>query len=151
MLVAIPNTTYAVNDENSTWEEVPVGGNVLTNDFDLEGHTQTFGSFLNPTSTGDITSGAPVSGIDTDGNPVANAGTLTFDASGNYTYTPAPGFTGTMSVPYRLCDNGTPTACDTAVLEISVRALTTLENSVIANNDEYFTFGRSGCWRCIRQ
>jgi hypothetical protein len=141
MLVAIPNTTYAVNDENSTWQEVPAGGNVLTNDFDLEGHTQTFGSFLNPTSTGDITSGAPVSGIDTDGNPVANAGTLTFDASGNYTYTPAPGFTGTMSVPYRLCDDGTPIACDTAVLEISVRSLTTLENSIIANNDEYFTLG----------
>jgi uncharacterized repeat protein (TIGR01451 family) len=137
--IITPNTTYAVNDENSTWEEVPVGGNVLTNDFDLEGHTQTFGSFLNAAGTADITSGSTVSGIDSDGNPVANAGTLTFDSNGNYTFTPAAGFTGVMSVPYRICDDGNPTACDTAFLDITVSPFPYNDNSVIANNDEYFT------------
>lgn len=31
-----PNATFAVNDQNSTWQNTPVSGNILTNDFDLE-------------------------------------------------------------------------------------------------------------------
>jgi uncharacterized repeat protein (TIGR01451 family) len=140
-ITAFVNVTYAVNDENSTWVNTAVGGNVVINDFDPERHTQTFGSFLNQSRSAEIVSGASVIGLDADGNLVENAGTLTFDSVGNYIYTPAIGFIGTIKVPYSICDDGTPTACDTALLEISVSPLTTLANSVIANNDEYFTLG----------
>jgi|GEM_PF-4399763 len=135
------NTTFAVNDENSTWVNTPVSGNVVTNDFDLEGNAQNFGSFLNPGETGNIASGSTVPGKDVNGNPVANAGTLTFNNTGNYTFNPAPGFTGNISVPYNICDNGSPVACDTAYLDITVSSLPVQNNSVIANNDEYFSFG----------
>jgi large repetitive protein len=141
LLVGTENTTNAVNDENSTFAGVPAEGNVTTNDFDIEGHTQDFGSFLNPTQTGNITSGSTVSGTDLNGNPVGTAGTLNFDGNGNYTFIPAPGFTGVATIPYSICDDGYPTKCDTAILEITVTPQPFDANSVIANNDEYFTFG----------
>ncbi len=138
----ILNTTYAVNDENSTWVNTPVSGDVTTNDFDLEGHTQSFGSFLNQNGSGNpVASGVTVSGKDANGNTVNNAGTLTFNPNGTYTYTPANNFTGNISVPYSICDNGNPVACDTAYLDITVSPLPNIANSIIANNDEYFSYG----------
>ncbi len=136
----LPNTTNAVNDENSTWINTPVSGDVTTNDFDLEGNTRIFGSFLNQNGSGiPITSGTTVRGTDKNGNTVNNAGALTFNNDGTYIYTPAGGFTGNISVPYFICDNGNPVSCDTAVLEITVSDLPASSNSVIANNDEYYT------------
>lgn len=142
LLVGVNNTTDAINDENSTWQNVNVSGNVLVNDFDAEGHTQNFGSFLLQNQSGDIASGAVLGGVDKLGVPVANAGTLTFDANGNFTFDPDPAFTGTVTVPYRLCDNGNQVKCDTAFLTITVDPLpTTGLNSVIANNDENVSYG----------
>lgn len=135
------NTTLAVNDENSTWQDVNVGANVLINDYDQENNTQTFGTFLDPTTLAPVASGVTVSGLDLSGSPVANAGVLTFDASGNYIFDPAPAFTGTISVPYSICDNGSPSACDTAILVITVNPLPAVTNSVIANNDENISYG----------
>jgi len=137
-----PNTTMAINDENSTWQDVNVGANVVLNDYDVEGNTQAFGSFLNQSTLAVISSGTTVSGTDPSGAPVANAGTLGFDASGNYVFNPEPSFLGTVSIPYSICDNGLPSACDTAVLTITVNPLpTTAINSVIANNDENISYG----------
>ncbi len=142
LLVGVNNTTDALNDENSTWQDVNVSGGVLANDFDKENNTQTFGSFLNQSTLVNISSGATVSGVDKTGSPVSNAGVLTFDASGNYTFDPAVSFTGTVSVPYQLCDNGNLSKCDTAYLTITVDPLpTTGINSVIANNDENISYG----------
>jgi hypothetical protein len=140
LLVGVANTTYAVNDENSTWANKPASGDVTTNDFDIEGHNQTFGSFLNPSTFAPITSGSQVSGVNLNGDPVANAGVLTFGAGGTYTYTPAIGFTGVVSVPYSICDDGYPEVCDTAYLTITVSPVILTTNSLIANNDEYVTF-----------
>ncbi len=140
-LVAPANTTNAINDENSTWQDVNVSGSVLTNDYDAEGNTQTFGSFLNQTNNASITSGAIVSGLNASGSPVVDAGTLTFDASGNYTFDPNPAFTGTVSIPYTVCDNGVTPKCDTAYLTITVSPLPSVANSVIANNDENISYG----------
>lgn len=138
----LPNTTNAVNDENSTWENTPVSGDVTTNDFDIEGDTQTFGTFLNPNGGGNpLTTGDTISGVDALGNPVANAGALSFNNDGTYTFIPADGFTGAINVPYSTCDDGDPVACDTAVLSITVSPSPTASNSVIANNDEYYTYG----------
>ncbi len=136
------NTTEAVNDENSTWINTPVSGNVTTNDFDPQGDNQTFQSFLNQDGSGTaITSGATVSGVDANGNTVTNAGTLTWGSDGSYTFTPATGFTGTVSIPYQTCDNGTPQACAIAYLDITVSPLPDNSNSIIANNDEYISYG----------
>jgi hypothetical protein len=134
-------STYTVNDENSTWKDVNVSGVVIINDFDQEGNTQTFGSFLNPVTKTTIVSGANISGTDKTGTPVANAGNLTFDATGKYTFNPAATFTGTVTIPYKVCDSGSPAACDTAYLAITVDPLPAAGNSVIANNDEDITYG----------
>ena len=142
LLVGVNNTTDAINDENSTWQAQPVGGNVLVNDFDKENNTQSFGTFLNQSTLATIASGSTISGTNKAGGPVANAGTISFDASGNYTYSPDPAFTGTVSIPYRLCDNGNSSKCDTAYLIITIDPLpTTGINTVIANNDENISYG----------
>jgi hypothetical protein len=134
------NTTNAVNDENSTWVNTPVSGNVVTNDFDREGHVQNFGTFLNA-ALNPLTIGATIPGVDAAGAPVSDAGIITFDDNGNYTYTPASGFVGSVSIPYSICDVGEPQACDTAYLDITVSPGSGDGNSVIANNDEYYTLG----------
>lgn len=133
--------TYAVSDENSTWQNMAVSGPVKQNDFDQESNTQTFTTFLNPTSLATLASGSTVSGTAKNGAPVANAGTLTYNAGGNYTFTPVASFTGTLNIPYKICDNGSPSACDTAYLMITVDPLPASGNSVIANNDEDISYG----------
>ena len=142
LLVGENNTTNAINDENSTWQDVNVSGNMLTNDFDAESNIQTFGSLLQQNLGSDISSGSVLSGVDKTGAPFANAGIITFDANSNYTFDPVPAFTGTVTVPYRLCDNGNLPKCDTAFLTITVDPLpTTGLNTVIANNDENICYG----------
>ena len=139
--VAPFNATYAINDQNSTWQNVSASGNVLTNDFDLENDIQNFGSFLTQNLTGSITTGTSVAGITRQGAITFNAGTITFDANGNYTFNPGAAFTGTVQIPYKVCDNGNPSKCDTAFLTITVDALpTTGTNAVIANNDENVSY-----------
>ena len=64
----------------------PVDGNVLTNDFDLEGDTQTV-----TTTTVMTTLGITVN-ID--------------PTTGAYTYTPLPNYVGNDSFVYTICDKG---------------------------------------------
>jgi hypothetical protein len=141
----LKNKTLAIDDENDTWVNTPVSGNVVTNDFDPEGHTQGFGSFLAQDSSSTIASGATLSGFDEAGQAVANAGSLIITANGNYTFTPTSTFVGEVTVPYTICDNGFPTACDTATLVITVKEKldpTTLgSNSVVANGDDIVSYG----------
>ncbi len=146
LLVGVGNSTAAINDETSTWQDVNVSGGVLANDFDAENNTQTFGSFLTQGATpgAPITSGATVGGVDKLGNTVLNAGVLTFAADGTYTFNPDPAFTGTVTVPYRLCDNGNLSKCDTAYLTITVDPFPSTTNSVIHIIWTYI----SCCW-CI--
>ncbi|MCZ2392662.1 MAG: cadherin-like domain-containing protein, partial [Chitinophagales bacterium] len=147
MLVGGNNSTNAVNDENSTWINTPVDGNVMTNDFDKEGDVQEFESFINQNGSGTPISGSGqgtlVNGVDANGNTVTGAGYLQFDNNGNYTFTPINDFVGTVSVPYTIKDKDNPVgvARDTAVLEITVSPNPADANSVIANNDEYHTKG----------
>ncbi len=135
--------TYSVNDEHSTWQDINVSGAVLTNDFDQENNSQTFSSFLNQSSFATLISGANVSGRDKTGATVANAGNITFTGTGSYTFDPSPSFTGTVSIPYKVCDNGSPAACDTAYLSITVDPLPSASTSVIANNDEDVSYGNA--------
>jgi len=50
-------------------------------------------------------------------------GTVTANADGTFTYTPTTGFVGSDSFTYQICDNGTPSLCDTATVTINVLAL----------------------------
>ena len=110
-----PNTTHAVNDINNTYANTSISGSVATNDFDTEGHTQTY---------------TPIDTTDANGNH------LVLNSDGTYTFTPGTDFTGTLVYTYTVCDNGTPQACDTATLTIEVLPLPEPgENTVTANND----------------
>ncbi len=121
------NETYAINDINQTPVNVPVGGNVLTNDYDLEGDGQTVTSALADTDgDGQVDDPLPLStptaiyGTDNSGN-IVPAGTITLNPDGTYTYTPAPNFTGTVPLIYTITDdNPLAPATDSATLRIEV-------------------------------
>ncbi|PKG50186.1 Ig-like domain-containing protein, partial [Olleya sp. 1-3] len=71
--------------------------NVLVNDNDIEGDNQTVTANTNPTN-----------------------GTVTMSPSGDFTYTPNPGYTGADSFTYTICDDNADQACDTATVYITV-------------------------------
>jgi len=108
----VVNTTTASDDYAKTPASVPVSGNVKTNDSDPQGNKQK----VTPQSL-TATSGTAAT------NPVFGKGTLSLDSTGNYTFTPATGFTGTVDIPYTVCDSGaTPMACAEATLHVVVTA-----------------------------
>ncbi|WP_396601901.1 Ig-like domain-containing protein [Algibacter sp. R77976] len=114
-IVIINNCTDAIDDINNTFVDVAVDGNVITNDEDNEDDTQTVTAY-DELST--------------------NGGTVVMSPNGDYVYTPAPGFTGTDTFTYTICDDGVPQACDTATVTIEVLADPNTDiNEVVANND----------------
>ena len=105
----------AINDINTTLKNMAVSGNVLTNDSDPNGHTLTV-------NTTPVLS--PANGV------------LVLNANGTYTYTPVLGFVGTEVMLYSVCDNGTPSLCDTARLVIEVRDVNTTGNQAPVATDD---------------
>ncbi|GAA4305765.1 Ig-like domain-containing protein [Compostibacter hankyongensis] len=79
-------------------EDVPATGNVLTNDHDPEGNQLTASLVT-----------APVNG------------TVVLNADGSFTYTPNANYSGSDSLIYQVCDNGTPSLCDTATVLFQVK------------------------------
>ena len=119
-LTTLPfNGTMAEDDINQTPMDTPVDGNILTNDTDEEGDTQTVQS-----ATGLDAAGMPIT-IPLDGTPTdvydengVLAGTIAMMSDGSYTFDPEPTYTGTVPVDYVVVDaNG---ATDTATLDIDV-------------------------------
>jgi len=47
-------------------------------------------------------------------------GTVTLNSNGNYTYVPDPEFAGNDRFVYQVCDNGSPVACDSATVYLTV-------------------------------
>ena len=139
--ITIPNTTFTVNDENSTWINTAVTGVTMINDFDLERDAIIFGGFIDNAGLARTSGSITVSGFALNGSLVANVGTLAIQATGAYTYTPITGFLGFMRVPYIIYDNKANTATDTGYLAITVSPLLTVANSLIPNNDEDITYG----------
>ncbi|HBI40194.1 MAG TPA: hypothetical protein DDY16_04525, partial [Tenacibaculum sp.] len=95
------NITVANDDAFVTTADIAnnnIAGNVLTNDFDPEGHDQTVESNTDPSN-----------------------GTLNIKPDGTFNYQPKPGFSGQDSFTYQICDSGTPKACDTATAIILVK------------------------------
>ncbi|NJN34531.1 MAG: tandem-95 repeat protein [Saprospiraceae bacterium] len=89
----------AIDDAKTTNVNTPVSGTVATNDSDPNaGQTITFTQ---------LTSAAN--------------GTVIFNNDGTYTYAPNPNFVGNDQFSYRVCDNGTPSLCDTAIVSITIQ------------------------------
>lgn len=93
------NSTVADDDFAVTQEEKAVSGNLLDNDSDPEGDTQT------------------VTAINT---TVAGVGTLVVSTDGSYTFTPAKYFSGPYEFVYTACDDNLAQECQDATLHILV-------------------------------
>ena len=93
------NPVTAVDDEIETMPGTPVMGNVINND--------EFPNGSNPTVTLVPNSGP-------------NNGTVTLNPDGTVTYTPDPGFEGTDTFEYEICDDDMPPNCDIGVITINV-------------------------------
>lgn len=96
----------AIDDFDETTINTPIDIPVLANDFDPDGDDFVITLITEP-------------GHGTASDP---------NNDGLVTYTPNPGFTGTDFFTYIICDNGTPTACDTAYVTILVAGDTILIN-----------------------
>ena len=95
-----PNQVTAVDDTATTPGNTPVAIPVLGND-------TTTGAPLDPTSV-------------TFPTPPAH-GTVALNPDGTVTYTPTPGYLGTDTFTYQVCDNSAPTpVCDTATVSMTV-------------------------------
>ncbi|MFM8360096.1 MAG: cadherin-like domain-containing protein, partial [Verrucomicrobiota bacterium] len=109
-VTAVDDQPAAVNDTNTTAEDSPVSGSVQGND----------------TPSGD--GGNAWSLVGTNGG--AANGTVTMDASGNYTYTPNANFNGTDVFSYEVCD--VDGDCATATVTITI---TPVDDQPVAVND----------------
>ena len=91
------------------------------NPFTVTGFTyDTDGDPSTPNVAGTVATPVTLGGNTTTGLPVTNAGSLTLNADGTYTFTPAPDFHGSVDVTYTICDNIASPACQTAILHIDV-------------------------------
>ncbi len=123
------NDTFANDDAEFTDKNVPVSNDVITNDFDPEDNTQTVTAFDSDSDgngsteiPGTIGTATTVGGNDPTGAYVANAGDLTLNADGTYTFVPAPEFVGNVIITYTICDGVNPEeACDEATLVITIQ------------------------------
>ncbi|MEM6844794.1 MAG: Ig-like domain-containing protein [Bacteroidota bacterium] len=95
----VNDAPVAQDDEASTnFQTTLTGGSVLANDSDpVEGDDLTAHLITDPTD-----------------------GALDFQPDGTYTYQPKIDFEGIDTFTYRVCDSGTPPACDTAMVAITV-------------------------------
>jgi hypothetical protein len=107
------NNTYSNDDVNSGSMDEILNGNVLDNDTDPEGDTQTV-TGIDPQNDGTFESpGTSVVIQDANGE---DAGTLMMNSDGTYTWTPEPEFYGSISVPYAISDGNGATSQSTLYL-----------------------------------
>jgi hypothetical protein len=95
------NPPIANTDIANTLVNTPVTLKTLTND-----KVGTGGAQLNPASVQVL-------------GTVAN-GTTSVLSNGDIVFTPANNFAGVVTYMYRVCDNATPSQCDTAIQEITI-------------------------------
>jgi large repetitive protein len=104
------NPPVVVNEVETTTEDGSLSNSVATNATDADGNLNT-NSFA--------TTDAPLHG------------TIVLNTDGTYIYTPTLNFNGVDSVHYKVCDNGTPSLCDTATIIITVSSV---NDAPIASN-----------------
>ncbi|MBL0046805.1 MAG: tandem-95 repeat protein [Bacteroidetes bacterium] len=111
-ITSVNDAPVVVNDFASTLQNTLVSGNVVTNDFDIDGPALAVSLLTN-----------------------ALNGNMVLNSNGTFNYTPDNGFIGNDSISYIVCDGGVPNLCDTATLLISV---TLAPNTIpVANTDNY--------------
>lgn len=93
------NAVIANNDHFITLKDSSISNTVIGNDSDPEGDALTVSS-------------TPLENV--------NNGTLTLNSDGSFNYVPNSGFVGIDTFIYQVCDNGTPSKCDTAVAIIEI-------------------------------
>lgn len=126
------NGPIAQNDTGVTKKGVSMNGNLLANDSDPDGDALTVTGINQGSGTIAIGTITQVSGADTQGNPVANAGTVTILADGSFVFVPSLNFTGEIDpITYTISDGNGGAA--TAVLYITV--LEDKGNTTFANDD----------------
>jgi gliding motility-associated-like protein len=101
----------AVDDYDTTYVDIPVVIDILANDYDPDGGTLTA-----------ELCGGPYNGI------------AVINSDGTLTYTPYDGFTGDDFLCYYICDDGTPSLCDTATVYIHVLPLSDVDDNIIIYN-----------------
>jgi large repetitive protein len=106
---AVNDAPFGINDVFNVNEDQVLSESVATNDNDIENDGLTYSLITPPT-----------------------IGTVLLNANGTFTYTPPTDFSGTISFNYQVCDNGTPSLCDNALVTINVIAV---NDAPIANND----------------
>ncbi|MCU4157655.1 tandem-95 repeat protein [Carboxylicivirga sp. A043] len=94
--------------------EVLTAPSVLENDSDEDGNTL-------------YVSATPISG--------PSNGTVVLEADGTFVYTPNADYTGTDSFVYQVCDDGDPSECTTATVEIAI-VVKDSDNDVIPDDVE---------------
>lgn len=109
------NHTFANDDANSAPQGETMTGNVLLNDTDPEGDTQSVTAII----INGISYPVDQGGADT--TVTTAEGTFTIDKDGNYTFVPDPDFTGTLVVEMTVCDSqaAPDTACDNSSLYLT--------------------------------
>ncbi|MGX1739931.1 Ig-like domain-containing protein, partial [Bosea sp. NPDC055353] len=141
LVTPVNDPPVAADDAATTPEEVPVSGNVLTNDTDIDGGPLTVAQF-------EIGGTAYAAG---DTATIAGVGQLSINADGSYTFVPALNFNGPVPVAtYTVSDGRGGT--DTAVLALTVTPVddppvavddtgttpedTTLQGNVLTNDTD---------------
>jgi hypothetical protein len=113
-----PNSTSASDNFNSVTSTEPVVGNVLTNDTDAEGDTQT----VTPQTV-----------------TIPGKGTLDLTSDGSYTFTPAAGYVGPIDFPYEVVDARGATA------EATIHVLVEATNTPLAITFTSFNVSSNNC------
>jgi gliding motility-associated-like protein len=116
IIIECPNNApVAILDTASTTTTVPVLINVLDNDYDVDGDVLTVTIVQQPAN----------------GNAIVNI-------DGSITYRSIVNFIGVDTLIYKLCDNGVPSLCDTALVIIRVDRMEqplTVNNAISPNGD----------------
>ncbi len=109
LFITVLPAIIVINDSAVTNVDVPIGGNINTNNSDP--------------------SGTPIT-INT--TPVKNPsnGVISINPNGDFLYTPNPGFTGKDTVVVNVCNATTPQLCKNDTLFITVKPLDVLLGSI---------------------
>jgi len=110
LVVPLNSCPTAINDATAGIQNTPLTGNISTNDISVAGGTYNIAAPMSP-----------------------SIGSVSYNAStGQFTFTPDPNFTGTLSLNYTVC-NGNPVVCSNALISLTVFP------TLLANTDNIIT------------
>jgi len=130
------NTTEAENDIHQIPGGQVANGNILTNDTDPTGDSQTVQSATGLDAMGDPIS-IPIDGTATSIYDESGtlAGTIAINPDGTYTYVPAIGYSGEVPVEYVVVDENGATDTATLVIEVIPFDDPATNQAPVANDD----------------